>query len=316
VPADRSPDRSGDVGRPAGPDDGPGDSVGPASSPADPASSPATSRGPGSARGDGPAGPGKPVAGPHRAAAGPSQPGSPRRPGATAGVLLSMTFVSGLVDAVAFLAVGHQFVAMVTGNIMFLGFALAGAPGPSVAQVGTAVTSFFIGAMAAAPPRRSSASPGRGAGAAEDEDEGEGATRVGRRPLVLTAAAYAGLLVSGLVIATVADAGTGRLRYVMIAVLALAMGIQNATGRRLAIPDIPTNVLTTQLTMIASGAWHGGRLDQGTRRRMAAPVVMLCGALVGAATYRAGGMPVPLGLASALAVIVALAAATGPVRPP
>ncbi|WP_007512841.1 YoaK family protein [Pseudofrankia sp. EUN1h] len=236
-------------------------------------------------------------------------------PRATAGALLSMTFVSGLVDAVVFLAIGHLFVAMVTGNIMFLGFTLAGAPGHSAAQLATAVTGFFVGAVVGAPPRRSPARPGPTDGAMRTDDADD-ATWAARRPLALAAAAYAGLLVIGLVIAMVFDAEAGRMRYVMIVVLGLAMGMQNAAGRRLAMPDIPTNVLTTQLTMIAAGGWRTGELGRSARRRSAAPVVMFSGALVGAATYRAGGVPVPLALASALAVVVALEVATGRVRPP
>ncbi|ONH23651.1 hypothetical protein BL253_32290 [Pseudofrankia asymbiotica] len=296
-------------------------------------------------------------------AGGPDAPGPDERwPGATASALLSMTFVSGLVDAVVFLAVGHLFVAMVTGNIMFLGFTLAGAPGHSTAQLATAVAGFFVGAVVGAPSRQApgAGSPGRrsparrgrgdaagpgapgpgelgtsvqvivpggmGAGAGppcatadpvpdEDAPDEDAAAWAARRTLALTAAAYAGLLVIGLVIAVVFDAERGRMRYAMIVVLALAMGMQNAAGRRLAMPDIPTNVLTTQLTMIAAGGWRTRELGRSTRRRAAAPVVMFSGALVGAATYRAGGVPVPLALASTLAIIVALKVATGRVRP-
>ena len=42
-------------------------------------------------------------------------------------ILFVMTAVTGVVDAVSFLALGHVFTANMTGNIVFLGFALAGA---------------------------------------------------------------------------------------------------------------------------------------------------------------------------------------------
>src|SRR4051812_49767348 len=45
------------------------------------------------------------------------------------GILVGLTVVTGLVDAVSYLALGHVFVANMTGNVVFLGFALAGAPG-------------------------------------------------------------------------------------------------------------------------------------------------------------------------------------------
>ena len=42
-------------------------------------------------------------------------------------LLCTLTAVSGVVDAVSFLALGHVFVANMTGNVVFLGFAAAGA---------------------------------------------------------------------------------------------------------------------------------------------------------------------------------------------
>ncbi|HEY6318288.1 MAG TPA: YoaK family protein, partial [Acidimicrobiia bacterium] len=48
-------------------------------------------------------------------------------------LLIAMTLVTGLVDAFSYLVLGHVFVANMTGNIVFLGFAMAGAPGFSVA---------------------------------------------------------------------------------------------------------------------------------------------------------------------------------------
>jgi Protein of unknown function (DUF1275) len=42
-------------------------------------------------------------------------------------ILVALTVVTGLVDAVSYLALGHVFVANMTGNVVFLGFALAGA---------------------------------------------------------------------------------------------------------------------------------------------------------------------------------------------
>ena len=62
-------------------------------------------------------------------------------------VLLGLTAVTGLVDAVSYLALGHVFTANMTGNVVFLGFAVAGAPGLSVARSGTAVAAFFMGAV-------------------------------------------------------------------------------------------------------------------------------------------------------------------------
>jgi len=40
-----------------------------------------------------------------------------------------LTVVTGLVDAFSYLVLGHVFVANMAGNVVFLGFALAGAAG-------------------------------------------------------------------------------------------------------------------------------------------------------------------------------------------
>ena len=43
--------------------------------------------------------------------------------------LIGLTVVTGLVDAISFLGLGHIFTANMTGNVVFLGFAAAGSPG-------------------------------------------------------------------------------------------------------------------------------------------------------------------------------------------
>src|ERR1700761_690729 len=62
-------------------------------------------------------------------------------------VLVSMTLVTGLVDAFSYLLLGHVFVANMTGNVVFLGFALAGAPGFSIAASLAAGAAFPGGAL-------------------------------------------------------------------------------------------------------------------------------------------------------------------------
>jgi uncharacterized membrane protein YoaK (UPF0700 family) len=47
-------------------------------------------------------------------------------------LLIVLTIVTGVVDALAYLRLGHVFVANMTGNVVFLGFAAAGAGGLSV----------------------------------------------------------------------------------------------------------------------------------------------------------------------------------------
>src|SRR6202020_2722243 len=62
-------------------------------------------------------------------------------------LLVAMTLVTGLVDAFSYLVLGHVFVANMTGNVVFLGFALAGAPGFSIWASGAALVAFWTGAL-------------------------------------------------------------------------------------------------------------------------------------------------------------------------
>jgi hypothetical protein len=63
-------------------------------------------------------------------------------------ILLGMTATTGIVDAVSLLALGHVFTANMTGNVVFLGFALAGAPGFSIPRSSMALMAFLLGAAA------------------------------------------------------------------------------------------------------------------------------------------------------------------------
>src|SRR5271154_1659253 len=62
-------------------------------------------------------------------------------------LLFVLTMVTGLVDAVCYLGLGHVFVANMTGNVVFLGFAAAGAPDFSLPASLAAVAAFLIGAL-------------------------------------------------------------------------------------------------------------------------------------------------------------------------
>ncbi|WP_345283205.1 YoaK family protein [Kitasatospora albolonga] len=64
-------------------------------------------------------------------------------------VLLVLTFAGGLVDAVSFLDLGKVFVANMTGNVAFLGLALAGVSELSAPASGTALGRVPVGAAVA-----------------------------------------------------------------------------------------------------------------------------------------------------------------------
>ncbi|WP_375476235.1 DUF1275 family protein [uncultured Jatrophihabitans sp.] len=57
-----------------------------------------------------------------------------------------LTISTGMVDAVSILALGRVFVANMTGNIVFIGFGLAGAPGFSLQASAIALAALLVGA--------------------------------------------------------------------------------------------------------------------------------------------------------------------------
>src|SRR3984957_19660718 len=82
---------------------------------------------------------------PRHDAADPPRPAA-ARPGERSllSVLLALTLLSGLVDAVCYLGLGRVFTANMTGNVVVLGFAAAGGPGFSVPATLTSLGAFLL----------------------------------------------------------------------------------------------------------------------------------------------------------------------------
>ncbi len=92
----------------------------------------------------------------------------------------------------------------------------------------------------------------------------------------------------------------------VIAMLAFAMGVRNATIRRVAVPDPTTTVLTMTLTGLAADSQLFGGSGKGSVRRTTAVLAMLLGALAGALLLKTS-LFLPLAVAAALAFIILLA---------
>jgi uncharacterized membrane protein YoaK (UPF0700 family)/predicted GNAT family acetyltransferase len=211
--------------------------------------------------------------------------------------LLALTLVSGLVDAVCYLGLGRVFTANMTGNVVVLGFAAAGAPGFSVPATLTSLAVFLVGAACAS--RMARRTP---------DDR--------RSRLLLAAMGTETVFVGGgaAVAFAVPAVGHGWPRYVVIALLAFAMGVRNATVRRLAVPDLTTTVLTMTLTGLAADSSLAGGANRGAGRRTAAVAAMLAGATAGAALYLhiGAGLPLLVAALAAAAAAVAFSRTRGP----
>ena len=185
------------------------------------------------------------------------------RDGPLVALLLLLTFLTGLVDAASYLKLGHVFVANMTGNVVFLGFAIAGASGLSSASSLLALGAFLVGALLG----------GR-----------LGVRYAKRRGRLLLAAniVQALLMAAAVLLALSVGAPGDSVRHLLIALLACAMGVQNACVRRLAVADLTTTVLTLTLTGIAADSRGAGGGGSRLPRRGAAVLVMALGALAGA----------------------------------
>lgn len=82
------------------------------------------------------------------------------------------------------------------------------------------------------------------------------------------------------------------------------MGMQNATARRLAVPDLTTTVLTLTITGIAADSWLGAGGDAKVSRRSLAGVAMFGGALIGAVLVLAGRVAADLFLSFGVAATI------------
>src|SRR5258706_14355120 len=67
-------------------------------------------------------------------------------------LLIVLTVVTGLVDAVSYLELGHVFVANMTGNVVFLGFAAAGASQHSIVASLVPIGGVLLGVLTGGRP--------------------------------------------------------------------------------------------------------------------------------------------------------------------
>ncbi len=203
-------------------------------------------------------------------------------------LLVAMTLVTGLVDAFSYLVLGHVFVANMTGNVVFLGFSLGGAAGFSITASLLALVCFILGSFGG----------------------GFLGTQLGhhRGRLLSVAAAVQTLLlaVAAILVTLSGNPVRAEYQYGLIIVLGLAMGLQNASARTLAVPDLTTTVLTLTIVGMAADSRLAGGSGSRAGRRLIAVVAMLVGALVGSLLILHVSIVVPLVIALVVTTLVAV----------
>jgi len=207
--------------------------------------------------------------------------------------LITMTVVTGFVDAVSYLGLGHVFTANMTGNVVLMAFALARERELSFLHSFVSLASFMSGAVIGGRLARSM-------------------KRSSRQRWLLSAGMMEAVLLFAAGFAAFhfdvkMQAPEGRL-YALILLTAVAMGLRTATVRALGIPDITTTVLTTIVTELAADSPLAGGNSPRTRRRIASVLAMFGGAALGTLMLRVGLMlPLIVGGACILAATIGYA---------
>lgn len=199
---------------------------------------------------------------------------------ATLGLAL-LCFAAGVMDAIAFLALGQIFTSAMSGNTILFGIALGQGHLLAASHSLAAFAGYVAGVAGGALPLRA---PNRGIERA-----------LGIEVLFLATFAALWLASGPPQRATV---------YLLIACSAVAMGLQGAVGRAIRVPGIPTVVFTSTLTAIVATLAERalGRersaLPAPTRQQMATFAVYLGSAVV-------AGLAVPHWLAAVAALPLA-----------
>ena len=181
-------------------------------------------------------------------------------------MLLLLTFSTGMVDAIGYLGFDKVFTGNMTGNVVILGMGLAGADGVPVLRPALALVFFMIGA----------ALSGRILG-----DIGEAWHR---RTTLIYGIVAAGCAALSIYVAVVPDPEIGLAGTIFTSALSALMGAQAAAARKMKIADVTTVVVTSTIVGLASDSRLAGGDSTRWVRRFLAVVLILIGALAGAAT--------------------------------
>jgi uncharacterized membrane protein YoaK (UPF0700 family) len=209
--------------------------------------------------------------------------------------LLLLTFATGIVDAVSVLALGHIFVANMTGNVIFLGFWFAPHSGIDLTAAIVAFVSFLAGTVLG----------GRFARHIDSEVR-----------LWLTVALGAEVVVL-LTLSILAGAGVlnyhDNTKLILTAGLAVTFGSQNATARLFGIQELSTTVLTSTIVGLGFDSRLAGGTGHREKLRYSVVVTMCAGAVAGATITRFTVAPA-IALAAAVVAVSAAIFRFGPHR--
>jgi uncharacterized membrane protein YoaK (UPF0700 family) len=196
------------------------------------------------------------------------------RPPLMAGVG-AVTAICGMLDAATFLGLGHVFAETMNGNIVFLAFT-AGTRGVP------RLTSLLPGNLLPYAVALVCFAAGAAVGGRLVRRDGETGRRIGF-------ASDAGLIgIAAVVIMLTHPGPDGHARYLVIGILAVAMGMQNILIRRWGIPGLATNAMTKTMAYLVADSALGNGDNHHAMRRGVSIMIFAAGAAIGAFLTRYG----------------------------
>jgi uncharacterized membrane protein YoaK (UPF0700 family) len=209
-----------------------------------------------------------------------------RRGAARDGLLVLLTLTTGAVDASCFLHLGNVFSSVITGNLILLGVAAATQSSSLAIHGGTALASYSVGVLIGAPVATRRARSG--------ETWPLSVTVTLAAEFCVLAAFSAGWELTG-----GRPGSTGEL--LLIAALAVAMGIQSAAVRELG--GMSTTYLTGTLTAVVAELATRDR-KPGVARSLGVLAAIVSGAAAGGVVAERAPAWLPAVILAPLAVVV------------
>lgn len=192
-------------------------------------------------------------------------------------LLFALTISSGAVDAVSFLALGKVFTAFMTGNIAFLGLAIAQDPSaPSIFAVLASMAGFAVGIYFAT---RIASPPGPSVTSQDDQVPDLVWPRRTTHALGLSLLPHLCFVL--IWVATDAQPSANA-TLALLAVWALAMGMQSAAVRRLNVGGVFTTAATATFIFLFGDLAHESLTSEERRRLVGVLVSLAIGATAGA----------------------------------
>jgi uncharacterized membrane protein YoaK (UPF0700 family) len=225
---------------------------------------------------------------------------TPAHPAVRAGLLAGLSFSAGMYEAICFLALGKIFAGFQTGNLVFLGFGVAGTrppAGPNPVTVVISLAAFAAGVALAVPILKAFG---------DGQETEHNVFRTWPRPVSI-ALAIALILEAAFFAVWITAASPFNLAYILIALAAFAMGLQANAVRSLHVPGVSTTAFTATYVDLVSGLAAWALTAPSARRLILTLVSVGAGGFLGDWMLRHAHPYAPVVPAAVTAVVIAIA---------